>query len=156
MTLSGRRAWIAIAVMVVSLCLNALLGGLVLGWRLRGHGDRDGLLGPRLSRDLPPKARATLKDSFRQRHDTLHARFSAVREARHRVAATLAVDPPDRTALDSAMAELRRATEAAQAVAHAAVIDGLMRLPAETREAVWDHWSRRRGPDGVAPRSPHR
>lgn len=154
MTLSGRPAWIAVALLVVSLCVNALLGGVVLGWQMRGPGDRGGFLGPRLSRDLTPEARATLKESFRERHDALRARFGAVREARRRVAEALATDPPDRAAVSGALATLRQATEAAQAVAHEAVMDGLLRLPPETREAVWDHWSRRHGDGDRAPPPP--
>lgn len=151
MTLTGRRAWIAVTLLVASLCVNALLGGIVLGWHMRGPGDRGGLFGPRLARDLPPDVRETLKAPFRARHDALRARFGAVQEARRRVADALAADPPDRAALAAAFASLRQASESARALAHEAVMDGLMRLPPETREAVWKHWSRRHGPDDKGP-----
>jgi uncharacterized membrane protein len=156
MTLSGRRAVLVLAVLVVSLCVNVFAAGLLAG---RWWGGRDGHDGPRgrpaasldverLTERAPPEARPHLREAFRERRPEAGERMRALGAARREAAAAVRAEPFDPARLDAALSEVRDRTSEVQAVLHRGLGEALARMPPDVRrfygEAVFSRERRER------------
>jgi len=103
------------AALVLSLALNAvMIGGALRLWQLRGDGA--GVIA-----QLDRETRRALLSALRGAPEVQAAR-ARLAEARGRLGALLGEDRPDRAALEAAMADVRRATDALQKAAHAEML----------------------------------
>ena len=123
-------------VLVLSLGLNLLVLGAVLGHAWRGGFDRGP---PPLSwglRTLSPEARAQVMPRLRENLQESRAQRRALRQAGEAVEAAVGREPFDRPGLTEALAELRGATNAYQQQMHERALDVLAELSPEDRRAV--------------------
>lgn len=144
MTLSRRTAIALGALLVLSLCLNLFVAGLVVA-RMGGPGrgaDAAMARQERFFRSLPEEAQPVVREVFREHRPEISARFARLREARREVATLLRAETLDRGALDAAMAEVRARGAEAQEVLHAAMAEAAARLPPEARHAMAARWKR--------------
>jgi uncharacterized membrane protein len=150
MTIGGSRAKWLVGGVVVSLCLNLFLVGLLAGhWMYGPHGGghsgasgRGG--GPEaMIMGVPPELRPMVKQKF----DAAKPRFQAARDqmhaARDKVAAAASADPFDPAAFDQAFGELQQAMDGVQKIAHETISEILPQIPAKERKDLVDKWSKR-------------
>ncbi len=139
--------------LIVSLAVNALLVGLILG-AIGGRGDAPthSSRGPaeiRFARDLVqnarPRDRRAIRRSLRDAWRDAAPLRSDVRSARARLQTEIAADPYDVAAVEAAFAELRAAEDALRASIHQVVAAELQRVPADRRMEAMDG-ERRGGP----------
>lgn len=111
-----------IAVLAVSLLLNALAAGAALrAYRLRSE-----ILGPDVATALfPREVRRDIARAVAARGEPLKTAVRSVVEARKTVVAAAIARPFDRAATETAMAELRIRADAALAEAQGVVLDAL-------------------------------
>ena len=115
-------------VLVISLIVNVFLVGLLAGQVVSGRMANLPFGGailrelPQIAQSLPEDDRATARRAFRQLARELMQGFRAVRTARQDVLDALSTEPFDVAALDRALMELRSRTDAAQAIAHQALL----------------------------------
>ena len=115
-------------VLVLSLGLNLLVLGAVLGHAWRGGFDRGP---PPLAwglRTLSPEARAQVMPRLRENLQESRAQRRALRQAGEAVEAAVGREPFDRPGLTEALAELRGATNAYQQQMHERALDVLAEL----------------------------
>ncbi len=126
--------WLGLA-LLLSVAVNLLVGGAVLGrilrdtpaqpppmaWALR---DMD----PALRRELQPRLRARLGGAMPER--------AALRGALQALASAIRAEPLDRDRASAALGALRQSSNSYQAVLHESMLDILMELPPERREAA--------------------
>ena len=105
MTFTGRKGTALLAALIVSLCVNLLLAGIMVGGRWHGGP------GP-WWRDIPEEARPIMTQAFEANKAEFDARRDAVRQARQKVADILKADPIDQAALDQALADLSQKSQA--------------------------------------------
>jgi uncharacterized membrane protein len=169
MTLTGRTAFLVVAGLVVSVCVNAFALGILGGRWYRDHesflprlagAEERGRGGPplaygleRFTDDAPPEARAVLREALAERRREVGDRLRAVGEARRALVASVRAEPFDRGRLDAALADLRDRSTDVQVVIHAGVADAVARMPQPVR-AVWAEGLMRRpgGREGREPR----
>lgn len=123
-------------VLVLSLGLNLLVLGAVLGHAWRGGFDRGP---PPLSwglRTLSPEARAQVMPRLRENLQESRAQRRALRQAGEAVEAAVGREPFDRSGLKEALTALRGATNAYQQQMHERALDVLAELSPEDRRAV--------------------
>jgi Spy/CpxP family protein refolding chaperone len=122
MTPLAKRLALAVA---LSLGLNLLLGGVLVGQalqrRTQPHADR----GRPMPSGMHEKRRGP--GAFQRvvggRHPEFGERRRAIVESRQKVRDALSREPFDKAALEQALAELRKETEASQALAHGALVE---------------------------------
>jgi uncharacterized membrane protein len=90
---------------------------------------------------------APMRGVWRKRDAMLRPRSDAVDAARRVVRDALVAEPFDPQALESALADLRTQTDAAQVALHRALVDAARELGPEDRRRLADsRWFERRGP----------
>jgi uncharacterized membrane protein len=142
MTFTGRKGTALLVALIVSVCVNLLLGGIMVGGRWH-HG------GP-WWREIPEEARPIMKQAFESHKAEFDAHREAVRQARQKVADILKADPIDQAALDQALADLSQKSEAIRALGNAMMVEVAKQLPPDLRAQMADSWSKdrfRRRPD---------
>lgn len=104
-----RRSTLILTVaLVVSVSLNLLVAGLMLGHHLSGRGGRGGNPGlERLFATVPDEVRREVRRAMAEDEQVRDARRLALREARQQVAAALSARPFDPAAADAALTNLR-------------------------------------------------
>jgi Spy/CpxP family protein refolding chaperone len=137
MTFTGRTGTALLAALIVSLCVNLLLAGVMVGGRW--HGDR----GP-WWRDVPEEAQPIMKQVFESHKAEFDAHRDAVRQARQKVADLLKADPIDQAALDQAMAELSQQSQSIRQLGNTMMIEVAKQLSPELRAQVADSWAKDR------------
>jgi Spy/CpxP family protein refolding chaperone len=137
MTFTGRTGTALLAALIVSLCVNLLLAGVMIGGRW--HGDR----GP-WWRDVPEEAQPIMKQVFESHKAEFDAHRDAVRQARQKVADLLKADPIDQAALDQAMAELSQQSQSIRQLGNTMMIEVAKQLSPELRAQVADSWAKDR------------
>ena len=123
-------------VFILSLGLNLLVLGAVLGHAWRGGFDRGP---PPLSwglRSLSPEARAQVMPRLRENLQESRAHRRALRQAARAVEAAVGREPFDRRGLTDALTALRGATNAYQQQMHERALAVLAELSPEDRRAV--------------------
>src|SRR5262245_16377743 len=122
MTFTGRTGTALLAALIVSLCVNLLLGGLMVGGRW--HGDHGRWRSPEAFLErFPEEARPIVKGVFDAHKADFDAHRDQVQEAREKVAALMKADVIDRGQLDLALAELQQRTQAMQQFGHQVMIE---------------------------------
>lgn len=142
MTLTGRSATLVLVALVVSLCLNLLLAGMMMGGRWHDgprHRPPFGMMS-----DIPEEARPVVKDVFAARRAEFDAHRDRMRQARQNVAELLKADPIDQPRLDQALGELLRESQAMQQFGHQVMIELARKLPPDLRREMADRWARDR------------
>lgn len=149
-------------ILLASLGLNVLLGGLMIGhWA--GDGPRHGGRGSpgfdrHAARETLPPTSQKLADEIWSRHEAkLRDAFKGVREARRRIQEVLTADQLDRAALEAAQAELGARWDVARAEMAAGLMELAVALPPEQRRLYFKSGAKGRefrGPRVGEPDSP--
>jgi Spy/CpxP family protein refolding chaperone len=143
MTFTGRKGTALLVALIVSVCLNLLLAGVMVGGRWH-HG------GP-WWRDVPEEARPIMKQAFDAHKAEFDSQRDAVQQARQKVADILKVDPIDQAALDQALADLSQKSQAIRELGNTMMVEVAKQLPPEIRAQMADRWAKerfRRRPEG--------
>ena len=142
MTFTGRTGTALLTALIVSLCVNLLLAGVMVGGRWHDRGP--------WWRDVPEEAQPVMKQVFESHKAEFDAHRDAVREARQKVANILKADPIDQAALDQAMAELSQQSQSIRELGNTMMVEVAKQLSPELRAQVADRWAQdrfRRRPD---------
>jgi Spy/CpxP family protein refolding chaperone len=145
MTLTGRTGTAVVVAAIVSLCLNLLLAGMMVGGRWH-DGPKDHWRsgeGSFLTR-FPEEARPIVKGVFDAHKTDFDAHRKQVEEARQKVAELMKAEVIDRPQLDLALAELQQSTQAMQQFGHQVMIEVAEKLPPELRREMADRWAKDR------------
>ena len=136
MTFTGRTGTALLAALIVSLCVNLLLAGLVAGahWHDRGPWWRD----------IPEEARPVMKQVFEAHKAEFDAYREKVQQARQRVADVLKADPVDQAQLDQALSALSQQSQAMQQFGHRVMVEMAQKLPPDVRSEMADRWAKDR------------
>jgi uncharacterized membrane protein len=150
MTIAGAGARWLVAGVVVSLCLNLFLIGLMAGHFIYGPGfGRGGPgAGPRhgmeaMINGLPEAVRPIFKEKFTAAKPQFDAARDQIRAARDKVAKAAEADPFDPAAYDAAFAELQTALNGVQKIAHQTIGEILPQIPADQRHKLVEQWEKR-------------
>jgi len=143
MTLSGRTATATFVALVVSVCLNVFVAGLIAGRTTTGDATPlrrpdDGL--QRFMATLPEDARPVVRQAIRANRRELQGLVAGLRDARQNAAAVVAAEPFDPAALEVALAAVRDRSMALQAAMHGVVAEAIDRLPPELRGEMAERW----------------
>ncbi len=145
MTLTGRTGTLVVIAAIVSLCINMLLAGVMIGGRWHGGpGPHWGFGGGRFMADIPEEARPLIKQVFESHKSEFDAEREAVEQARLKVAELLKADPIDRPQLDQALSELLQRTQSMQRFGHQVLVDVAEKLPPDMRREMADRWAKDR------------
>lgn len=136
MTFTGRKGTALLAALIVSVCVNLLLAGVMIGGRW--HHD-----GP-WWRQVPEEARPIMRQAFESHKAEFHARRDAVRQARQKVADLLKADPIDQAALDQALAELSQESQSIMQLGNTMMVEVAKQLSPDLRAQVADSWAKDR------------
>ena len=121
MTFTGRTGTALLAALIVSLCVNLLLAGVMIGGRWH-HG------GP-WWREIPDEVRPVMKQTFEANKAEFDARRDAVQQARQKVADVLKADPIDQAKLDQALAELSQQNQSMEQFTQQVMIQVAKQMP---------------------------
>jgi Spy/CpxP family protein refolding chaperone len=136
MTFTGRTGTALLTALIVSVCVNLLLAGVMLGGRWHGPGP--------WWKDIPEEARPVMKQAFEAHKAEFDARRDAVRQARQKVADILKADPIDQAALDRALAELSQHSQSIRELGNAMMVEVAKQLSPELRAQMADRWAKDR------------
>lgn len=142
MTFTGRKGTALLVALIVSVCVNLLLAGVMVGGRWH-HG------GP-WWREIPDEARPIMKQAFESHKGEFDQRREAVRQARQKVADILKAEPIDQAALDQALVELSQASQSIQQLGNTMMVEVAKQLSPDLRAQMADRWAKdrfRRRPD---------
>jgi len=170
-TLDPKTGKWLLLVLGISLGLNLFVGGFLIGDELqeRGHPSRGdwerqhtdnerrvfGFV-DRMAGALPKDDRKEFMRVMETYRGELAAAESRVREARQKVRGVIGADNFDRTALESALAEVGASMQEMQKVLHGALADAVSHLSPEARKdlANWNPRDRDKDRDGDRSREP--
>jgi Spy/CpxP family protein refolding chaperone len=136
MTFTGRKGTALLVALIVSVCVNLLLAGVMIGGRWHGPGP--------WWKDIPEEARAVMKQAFDAHKAEFDARRDAVRQARQKVADILKAEPIDQAALDQSLVELSQASQSIQQLGNTMMVEVAKQLPPELRAQMADRWAQDR------------
>ena len=136
MTFTGRTGTALLAALIVSLCVNLLLAGVMIGGRWH-HG------GP-WWREIPDEVRPVMKQTFEANKAEFDARRDAVQQARQKVADVLKADPIDQAKLDQALAELSQQNQSMEQFTQQVMIQVAKQLSPDLRAQMVDRWAKDR------------
>jgi Spy/CpxP family protein refolding chaperone len=136
MTFTGRKGTALLVALIVSVCVNLLLAGVMVGGRWH-HG------GP-WWREIPEEARPIMKQAFESHKAEFDARRDAVRQARQKVADILKAEPIDQAALDQALVELSQASQSIQQLGNTMMVEVAKQLSPDLRAQMADRWAQER------------
>jgi Spy/CpxP family protein refolding chaperone len=136
MTFTGRKGTALLVALIVSLCVNLLLAGVMVGGRWH-HGGR-------WWQEIPDEARPIMKQAFESHKAEFDARRDAVQQARQKVADLLKADPIDQAALDQALAELAQRSQSISELGNTMMIEVAKQLSPELRAQMADSWAKDR------------
>ena len=136
MTFTGRKGTALVVALIVSVCVNLLLAGLMIGGRWH----------PRAPwwEEVPEQARPIMKQAFESHKAEFDARRDAVQQARQKVADILKADPIDQAALDQALAELSQKSQAIRELGNTMMVEVAKQLSPEIRAQMADSWAKER------------
>lgn len=146
MTLNGRKGTIVVVALIVSVCLNLALAGIMVGHRWHGDGPR----GPAawLLRGVPDEARPAAEKIVAANEAEFTAKRELVSESRKRVAELLQADTVDRAQLEAALGEMQARLGEMFQLGQKLTVDVALQLTPEQRKEwaqKWaeDRWKRR-------------
>jgi len=143
MTLSGRSATLILIALVLSVCLNVFVAGMIAGRVSSGgappeRASREGL--ERFMATVPGEARPVIRRALRENRRDLQDLVAAVRDARQDAAAVVAREPFEQAEFEAAMAGVRDRSEALQAAVHGIIAQALDDLSPELRAQMAERW----------------
>jgi Spy/CpxP family protein refolding chaperone len=145
MTLTGRTGTAVVAAAIVSLCLNMLLAGFLIGGRWHDGPGRHGPFGGGgFMGNIPEDARPVVKDVFESHKSEFDTRRQAVQQARQKVADLLKADSIDQAQLNQALSELLQQSQAMQQFGHQVMIEVAQKLTPQQRREMADSWAKDR------------
>jgi len=144
MTLTGRKGTVVVVAAIVSLCLNLLLAGLMIGGRWHDGPGRHGPGRGDLMASIPEEARPLIKDVFDSHKTEFESHRAAIRQARQKVAELLKADPIDQARINQALSDLMQQTQAMQQFGNGVMIEIARKLPPEQRREMADRWAKDR------------
>jgi len=124
-----RTTLILSVALVLSVAVNLLIAGMVIGHRFGGDRRGPHELAGILDRSLwavPRDLRGDVRSRLHGGRDGLETRMQAVREARRAANEALRARPVDPASAEAALARLRAATGDAQAAFHGIVLDVML------------------------------
>jgi Spy/CpxP family protein refolding chaperone len=142
MTFTGRKGTSLLVMLIVSVCVNLLLAGVMIGGRWHGPGP--------WWMNVPEEARPIMKQAFDAHKAEFDAHRDAVQQARQKVADILKKDPIDQAALDQALAELSQQSQVIRELGNSMMVEVAKQLSPEIRAQMADSWAKerfRRRPD---------
>jgi uncharacterized membrane protein len=141
-TRSEGRRWLGVG-LVLSLALNAFFIGAAATDLIRFDKDRDGrghgVLRYELrwlAARLPPDAMAAIEAAVAADRPNARRHVERLHVLRADLGTLLAVEAPDRAAINAKLAAIRSELDAMLGSAQAATIDSLLTLPPETRKTL--------------------
>lgn len=140
MTLTGKAGTLAIVALVVSICINLLLVGVMVGHRWQGGPGRMGPFGGQILRDMPEEARPLVKQVFARNKADFEARRDAVEQARRRVAEILQAETVDQAQLNVALSDLLQKTQGLHELGHRVMTEVAEQLPPDLRRDWAGRW----------------
>lgn len=144
MTLTGRTGTLVVIAAIVSLCVNLLLVGVMVGDRWHGGPGRHGHWASRMMENVPEDARPLIKQVFESHKAEFEAERERVEQARLKVAEILKAETIDRAQLDQALAELMQRSQSIQKFGYQVLVEVAEKLPPETRREIADRWAKDR------------
>ena len=125
MTPLAKRLAIAVA---ISLGLNLLLGGILVGQVIQRRAQRAQLVRPggpvpSSAYERGPRGPGALQRAVGGRHPEFGERRRVIEQARQNVRQALLREPFDKAALEQALEGLRKETESSQVLAHRALVE---------------------------------
>jgi uncharacterized membrane protein len=135
MTFTGRKGTALLVALIVSVCINLLLAGAMVGGRWHPSP---------WWKEIPEDARPIMKQAFDAHKAEFDARRDAVQQARQKVADILKSDPIDQAALDQALADLSQKSEAIRQLGNAMMVEVAKQLSPEIRAQMADSWAKER------------
>ncbi len=144
MTLSGRAA--TIIALVLSICLNVFVAGLIAGRASRGDAPANRNAGGGLQRfmsTVPAEARPVIRQALRNNRSGLQDLVAGVRQARRDAASVVGTEPFDSTAFEASLATVRDRSRALEAAVHAIIAEAIDELTPELRAEMAERWGGR-------------
>ncbi|MFT7218945.1 MAG: putative membrane protein [Candidatus Azotimanducaceae bacterium] len=139
-------------VLIISLALNLLIAGVVIGRVMDGGGPPGMHLRWAIS-ELDAPAREKLGASMRDHFKETRPLRKTLRQAQRRLSDAVSLEPFDHGASADAFAEVRAASQALQISIHKKMLENLSQLGTKERQQVFQAFIRR---DASAPKGPHR
>ena len=141
MTLTGRTGTAVVVAAIVSLCLNMLLAGMMIGGRWHDGPGRHGRFGMAgFMERLPDEARPVVKQAFDAHKAEFDAQRQQVDAARQKVADLLKADTIDRPQLEQALNEMSQRMQAMYGLGRQVMLDVAEKLPPDQRREIVDRW----------------
>jgi uncharacterized membrane protein len=133
----GPLAWVLAAALLVSLALNVLVAGVVLG-RLRGPppGDDFGHVVAMIARPYPPEIQHEIMEEAHDNQGGLREKFDALRDARRAVFEAMRTEPFDPAKLDAAYANARSTADTMQVAIQGIEAGAIAKAPADVRQRI--------------------
>jgi len=145
MTLTGRRGTAVVVAAIVSLCLNLLLAGLMIGGRWHHDPGKMPWGGPPpFMTRFPEEAQPIVKGVFDAHKEEFEGHRKDVQAARQKVAELLKADPIDKDQLNQALAALSQQTQVMQQFGQQVMIEIAEKLPPKLRSEMADRWAKDR------------
>ena len=146
MTLTGRTGTAVLAALIVSLCINLLLAGMMVGGRWHDDdGPRHGrFLGGPIMRSVPEDARPLVKEVFDSHKAEFDTHRDAIRQARMKVADVLKADAIDQAQLNQAMNELLQQSQTMRQFGLGVMLEIAQKLPPDVRREMAEKWAKDR------------
>lgn len=145
----ANQRWVPV-VLLVSLAINLLLAGVVLGrWTFA-----DAARPPPMAwatREMDPEAQAQLRPLLRRTLARTQALRDQLRGVTRDIEQLISAEPMDQQAMERALTRLRRVSSAYQEAMHDAILQALPQLSIEQREQLLARLLRSERP----PRPPH-
>lgn len=138
MTFTGRTGTILLVALIVSLCVNLLLAGMMIGGRWH-DGPRHRWMG-----NVPEQARPVMEQVFDAHRPEFDARRDAIRQARMKLADMLKADPVDQAQLEQAMDDYLQKSMAMRQFGMQVMVEIAQKLPPEVRREMADQWAKDR------------
>ena len=142
----GRTATATIVALVLSVCLNVFVAGLIAGRAIRGDAPPSQNIGGGLERfmaTVPAEARPVIRQALRDNRSGLQELVAGVRRARQDAASVVAIEPFDRAAFEAALATVRDGSRALEAAVHGIIAVAIDELSPELRAEMAERWGDR-------------
>jgi uncharacterized membrane protein len=144
MTLTGRTGTAVFAVLIVSLCINLLLAGAMVGGQWHDGPRRGPFLGGPIMRSVPEDARPLVKEVFDAHKAEFDTHRDAIQQARQNVAELLKADTIDQAQLNQAMNELLQQSQTMRQFGYGVMVEIAQKLPPDVRREMAEKWAKDR------------
>lgn len=141
MTLTGRTGAVVVVALIVSLCVNLLLAGMMLGGRWHDGPRHHRTFGSSMMMSVPEEARPMMKEVFESHRAEFKTHLEAIRVARMKVADVLKADSIDQAQLDQALAELSQKSQTMRQFGLQVMVEIAHKLPPDLRRQMADRWA---------------